>query len=839
MRAGKRAATLLPASPLVHATALGMATATLSGGGTVVLRDDQRLDAAELWRLVAREQVAVMSIVGETFARPLVEALDRDDVRALDRSSLRAIVSSGMAFAAATKQALLDRLPGLTIVDTLGASEAMITRSTVTRDEASVPTTFAAKDNVRVLTDDGRDVVPGSGEDGVLAVAGRLPLGYHRDPDATARMFREVDGVRYATPGDRARVLADGSIELLGRGSACINTGGEKVYPEEVEQVLRRHPAVVDAAVVGVPDARWGEMVTAMIELAPGHSIDDTLREHATRAACRVQGAEAVPRHHDAAAHGRRQARLPAPAGAGGRLVNADDPVRSIPALAQWAAARYGDAEAVVDGGTRVTFRELAALARRATRAAMAQGIQPGDRVAIWAPNSWEWIVAALGALGAGAWLVPVNTRFKGDEAAYVLDRADVAALFTVRGFLDTDYVAMLRETAPHLRCLDHVVFLAGARTGEHTFDDYLATGDAIDDADADARIAALGPDDVADVIFTSGTTGRPKGVMLEHGASLRAFDVWARCFGLREGDRYLIVNPFFHCFGYKAGWMACLQQGATALPMPALDLDRLLELVTVERVSALPGPPTLFSSLLDARDGDADLSSLRVGFVGASTVPPELLRRIRDELPFESLTTGYGLTECTAMVSVTRPDAEPEHVAHWNGGYPLEGIEVAIGDDDEILVRGFNVMRGYYEDPDATALAIDADGWLHTGDIGMRDDDGALRISDRKKDIYISGGFNVSPAEVENLLLGFDAISQVAVVGLPDARLGEVGTAFVVLRPGTNTSPGEVIAWAREHIANYKVPRRVEVVDELPLNASGKVLKGELRARLSEERGP
>jgi acyl-CoA synthetase (AMP-forming)/AMP-acid ligase II len=283
MRAGKRAATLLPASPLVHATALGMATATLNGGGTVVLRDEQRLDAAAFWRLVAREQVAVMSIVGETFARPLLDALDHDDVRALDLSSLGAIVSSGMAFSAASKQALLDRLTGLTIVDTLGASEAMITRSTVTRDGASVPTTFAAKDNVRVLTDDGRDVVPGSGEDGVLAVAGRLPLGYHHDPDASARMFREVDGVRYATPGDRARVLANGRIELLGRGSACINTGGEKVYPEEVEQVLRGHPAVLDAAVVGVPDARWGEMVTALVEVAPGHTIDDTLREHARK----------------------------------------------------------------------------------------------------------------------------------------------------------------------------------------------------------------------------------------------------------------------------------------------------------------------------------------------------------------------------------------------------------------------------------------------------------------------------------------------------------------------------------------------------------------------------
>jgi acyl-CoA synthetase (AMP-forming)/AMP-acid ligase II len=513
--------------------------------------------------------------------------------------------------------------------------------------------------------------------------------------------------------------------------------------------------------------------------------------------------------------------------------VTSTAPVRSIPALAQWAATRFGDAEAVVDGDTRLTFRQLGARALQATRAAMAQGIQPGDRVAILAPNSWEWIVAALGALGAGAWLVPINTRFRGEEAAYVLDRADAASLFTVRGFLGTDSVAMLRDAAPDLRCIDHVVLLSGPVADELTFDDFLRAGDAVGEGDATARIGALGPGDVADVIFTSGTTGRPKGVMLEHGASLRAFDQWARRFGLREGDRYLIVNPFSHCFGYKAGWMACLQQGATALPLATLDVERLLELVASERVSALPGPPALFTSLLDAHAGDADSSSLRIGFVGASTVPPELLRRIRAELSFEALTTGYGLTECTAMVSITRPDDEPERTAYWNGGYPLDGIEVAIADDHEILVRGFNVMRGYYEDPEATALAVDADGWLHTGDIGMRDDDGALRISDRKKDIYISGGFNVSPAEVENLLLGFDAISQVAVVGMPDERLGEVGVAFVVTRPGTTTTPDEIIAWAREHIANYKVPRRVEVVTELPLNASGKVLKGDLRARL------
>jgi 3-oxocholest-4-en-26-oate---CoA ligase len=289
IRDGKRAATLLPASPLVHATALGLATATLNGGGTVVLRDDQRLDASALWYLVGCEQVQVLSIVGETFARPLLHALETDrTIHNLDLTSLRAIVSSGMAFTTASKQALLEYFPGLRIVDTLGASEALITRSEMTSARAAAPATFAAKENVRVLTDDGRDVAAGSDEDGVLAVAGRLPLGYLNDPDATARMFREVDGVRYATPGDRARVGADGRIELLGRGSACINTGGEKVYPEEVEQALRSHPAVRDAAVVGVADDRWGEMVTALVELADGETLAGDALESEVRGHART-----------------------------------------------------------------------------------------------------------------------------------------------------------------------------------------------------------------------------------------------------------------------------------------------------------------------------------------------------------------------------------------------------------------------------------------------------------------------------------------------------------------------------------------------------------------------
>jgi acyl-CoA synthetase (AMP-forming)/AMP-acid ligase II len=403
----------------------------------------------------------------------------------------------------------------------------------------------------------------------------------------------------------------------------------------------------------------------------------------------------------------------------------------------------------------------------------------------------------------------------------------------------------MLHDDAPSLRCLDSIVsFDSDSPVGAMPWREFAALGDDVDDDEVRARVDLIQANDVADIMFTSGTTSLPKGSLLTHAASLRAFDLWSKAFGLRTGDRYAIVNPFFHCFGYKAGWMACLLRGATALPVPVLDVARLAELIEHERVSALPGPPALFWSLLEhARSGRGDLSSLRLGFLGATSVPVDLLRRVRNELRFDALTTGYGLTEAHALVSITRADDEPERIAMWNAGYPFPGIEVKVVDDHgremaageqgELLVRGFNVMQGYYDDPEATAAVIEPDGWLHTGDIGAMSERGDLRITDRKKDIFICGGFNVSPAEVENRLLTVDGVAQVAVVGMPDERLGEVGVAFVVAASGVTLDAEDLIAWARTHMANYKTPRRVHIVDALPTNASGKVLKGELRSRL------
>ena len=539
----------------------------------------------------------------------------------------------------------------------------------------------------------------------------------------------------------------------------------------------------------------------------------------------------------------------------------------SVPGLVSAAAERFGDAEALADGDRRLSFRELAEEALVVTRAAMAAGIDPGARVGIWAPNVAEWVVAALGLLGAGAVLVPVNTRFKGNEAAYVLRRAGAVALFTVRGFLDLDYPAMLE--GEDLPALERIVLLRdgnpGGERSEPTVTDevplfawqeFLAgadgvveapgalVGQPVTDAEARARWAAVRGDDVSDIIFTSGTTGRPKGAVTTHAQTLRTFATWSSIVGLAEGDRYLIVNPFFHTFGYKAGIVACLLQGATIVPEAVFDVDRVLETIGRERITMLPGPATLYQSILDhPRRGRYDLSTLRLAVTGAAVVPVELIRRMREELTFRTVLTAYGLTESTGVVTMCRQGDAPEVIAETSGR-AIPGLEVAVvddaghrlaaGDPGEIVVRGYTVMSGYFEDPEASAQAVDPEGWLHTGDVGVMDETGNVRITDRKKDMFIVGGFNAYPAEIEGMLLRHPGVAQAAVIGVPDERLGEVGCAYVVPRPGEDVAalPDALVAWARDQMANYKVPREVVVVEALPLNASGKVLKTELRTR-------
>jgi acyl-CoA synthetase (AMP-forming)/AMP-acid ligase II len=477
----------------------------------------------------------------------------------------------------------------------------------------------------------------------------------------------------------------------------------------------------------------------------------------------------------------------------------------TIPEMVLSAADRFGDAEAVVDGPLRLTFSEIVARIRCAAGAFAELGVEKGDRVAVWAPNCAEWIIAAFGLLTAGGVLVPVNTRFKPEEAADIIGRSGAKAVLVQKGFLGLDYTAPAGVPVIDLRS------------------DFLSSGSPFQQ-----RVGGITGTDISDIIFTSGTTGRPKGAKMNHGQTLRMYEEWATLADLREGDRYLMINPYFHTFGLKAGLIASFLRGATMLPVAAFDIDRVVELIAAERITMLPGPPTLYHSLLAVDDKDK-LTTLRAGVTGAADIPVELVHRIHDELPFQTLMTGYGLTEA-GNVTLSRPGDSFEDVA-TTAGLACEDIEVRVADDCEVLVRGYGVMQGYLDDPVATAEAIDADGWLHTGDLGSFTESGRLRIVGRKKDMFIVGGFNAYPAEIEGFLLEHPAVAQAAVIGVSDERMGQVGKAFVVRKDGkAGVSGDELIAWSRDRMAGFKVPRFVEFLDELPLNATGKVMKDKLR---------
>jgi HIP---CoA ligase len=510
----------------------------------------------------------------------------------------------------------------------------------------------------------------------------------------------------------------------------------------------------------------------------------------------------------------------------------------TIPQALADAALRFGTADAVVDGGTRLTYAELLERVRTAARAYLAEGVEPGDRIAVWAPNTVDWIVAALGAHYAGATLVPVNTRFTGHEALDILRRTHAVGLVVCGTFLGTDRWAQLRAVAgpaglPELRFTVQLP-TTGARPPAGVLDwahlDDLAA--PVAPAEADVVAAEVSAEDVSDILFTSGTTGRSKGVLSAHRQALDVARAWAECGEVTAADRYLVINPFFHSFGYKAGILVALLTGATIVPQAVYDVPTTLRLIQDERITVLPGAPTIFRTLLDDPSRhEHDLSSLRLAVTGAATVPVALVERMQAELGFELVLTAFGMTEAVVATMCRRGD--PPEVVARTCGRVTAGMQARIGARGELLLRGPNVMLGYLDDPEATATAIDPDAWLHTGDVGTLDADGYLTITDRLKDMYITGGFNVYPAEVEQALARMPGVAEAAVIGTPDERLGEVGMALVVARPGHALTAEDVIAFCRERLANYKVPRTVEFRDALPRNPSGKVLKTELRREI------
>ena len=524
----------------------------------------------------------------------------------------------------------------------------------------------------------------------------------------------------------------------------------------------------------------------------------------------------------------------------------------TTPGLVRDAARRFGEREALVDGDVRLTYAQLAEQVELVARGLIARGVEAGDRVCVWAPNTRHWVIAALALQSAGAALVPLNTRFLGAEALDVLARTRSRVLFAPDAFLGRDPVALLRDAAdgdlasalPALETIVRIPLegpLGAPGDGEIGWEELIAGAERVPAEVARERADAVRPDDVADILFTSGTTGRPKGAMSSHRQTLSVADAWAAHGKVTAADRYLVISPFFHSFGYKAGFVVCFLHGACVVPALTFDVDATLAAIERERITIVPGPPTIFQTLLaHPRRDEHELSSLRLAVTGSAMVPVALVERMRDELTFDAVLTAYGLTEAVVATMCDVDDA-PETISRTAGvataGFELriadaEGRPLPPGEDGEIQLRGPNTMLGYLDDPAATAAAIDPDGWLRTGDVGHLDERGYLTITDRLKDMFTVGGFNVYPAEIENELARLEEVVAGAVVGVPDERLGEVGAAYLIAKPGHHLTEEGVIAHCRARLANYKVPRRVVFVDELPRNAAGKVLKHELRRR-------
>lgn len=532
-------------------------------------------------------------------------------------------------------------------------------------------------------------------------------------------------------------------------------------------------------------------------------------------------------------------------------------PVGTLPWALRSVAEQHPQSDALVDHGTRITYSDLHARVVEAARALAALGVQPGDRVCVWGPNSWQWVVLTLAVTYQGAIFVPLNSRYTAHESLDIISRTRASALVVADGFLERAHVDELRTAAtetgssggaaidglPELLAIVRIDVAAPASrdlSGVVEMSDLSEVGARFPVEELERRADAVTPDDVADILFTSGTTGRSKGAKSAHRQTIGVARDWAACGEVTPADRYLLVNPFFHSFGYKAGIVVCLLTGAAMLPQATFQLQETLRLITEDRATIIAGTPPIYQGVLDAPGrAELDLSSLRLAVTGGSVIPVSMVRRVQAELGFEMVLTAFGMTEAV-VVTMSRRGDSPELIAGSSGravgdfevrtANPNSNAPLPPGSEGEVLLRGENVMLGYLDDPAATAEAIDTDGWLRTGDVGRLDENGYLTITDRLKDMFIVGGFNVYPAEIEQTVSQLDGVAEIAVVGVPDARLHEVGKVFIVPRPGSDLTSEAVLTHCRERLANFKVPRHVEFVDALPRNASGKVLKRQLK---------
>ncbi|MGO0060845.1 AMP-binding protein [Brevibacillus fluminis] len=517
----------------------------------------------------------------------------------------------------------------------------------------------------------------------------------------------------------------------------------------------------------------------------------------------------------------------------------------------------YPEKEAVIypERNLRYTYKQFQAECDQAAKGLMQLGIQKGENIAIWATNVPEWVIAQFASAKMGAVLVTVNTNYRTHELEYLLRNSDATTILLIEGYRDANYVDMLQEICPELSeaepgklcaerlpLLKNVIYIGDQpRAGMLSWQDLIRLGDAVSDEELLARQRSLTPDEVINMQYTSGTTGFPKGVMLTHQNLVNNAVNVAGAQNITNDDKICIPVPFFHCFGCSMGTLAAVATGAAMVPLITFDPLRVLEAVQQEKCTALYGVPTMFIAELNhPRFAEFDLTSLRTGIMAGSPCPIEVMKKVVDSMGIREITIAYGQTESSPVITQTRVDDSIERRVTTVGRVlantevkiidPVTGDEVGPDVQGELCSRGIHTMKGYYKMPEATAKAIDAEGWLHTGDLATMDEEGYVKITGRLKDMIIRGGENIYPLEVEQFLYTHPSIFDVQVFGVPDEKYGEQVAAYVKVKEGHTITPEEVKAYCEGKIARYKIPHYVAIVTEYPMTASGKIQKYKLR---------
>lgn len=530
----------------------------------------------------------------------------------------------------------------------------------------------------------------------------------------------------------------------------------------------------------------------------------------------------------------------------------------TIGAVLAETARRFPAREAVVfaETGWRLNYADYAAAVRAVGKGLLALGIQPGEHIGVWATNIPQWVLLQYGAASVGIVLVTINPAYRPFELSYTLNQSDIVALFLTDTFKSSDYYAIFAEVCPEIHTahggeirsanfpkLRHAVAMKpAAPQGYLPWEEMLAAGRSVEDSTVDAIAHGLHADDVINIQYTSGTTGFPKAAMLTHRNILMNAWYVTGCQEITERDRMCVPVPFYHCFGCVMGSLGAAVRGA-ALVVPAEYFNPAATLGTLaaERCTTLYGVPTMFVAMLEAMTQTPyDLGALRSGIMAGSPCPIDVMRRVINDMGCREITIAYGQTETSPVVTQSTT-TDPIELRVETVGRPLPGVTIKIvdpetgatlpdGQQGELCARGHTTMRGYYKNPEATAQALDAEGWVHTGDLAVRRADGCFKITGRLKDMVIRGGENIYPREIEEFLFTHPAISQAAVFGVPDAKYGEELCAWVQLHHGAEASEEEIRAFCKQSLAHYKVPRYVRIVTEFPTTVSGKIQKFKMR---------